>query len=139
MKELGHLLLWLIDSWVRLRQTVFKSCHSCLAGGQQNQKAVKFKVLLTVGESHTRVFSLKRKVPRVALKDKKSLMSLQPLHLPDLRLSIHRFRVIALPSSPQNPVSYSSSYNFTFFFSHPMLTQTFHPEGSRARGPGPFS
>ena len=41
-------------------------------------------------------------------------MSFQLLHLPDLKFSTHRLRVVALPPSPQNHVSCSSHYNFTF-------------------------
>lgn len=39
--------------------------------GQQSQKSLKFKVLLTVWESHTRTVSFKKKVPRVTKKDQK--------------------------------------------------------------------
>lgn len=39
--------------------------------GQQSQKSLKFKVLLTVCESHTRTVSFKKKVPRMIKKDQK--------------------------------------------------------------------
>ena len=42
------------------------------ARGYQSQKSLKCRVFLTVWGSHTRAVSFKRKVPRMAVKDKQN-------------------------------------------------------------------